>query len=200
MAAGRWRARLVLRVGYRRVQHRERRTRARGVGSCGAIIQASAVSSLGVVSLPAALFSAQIVTRREADIFRQGYSGGLKLNRTDWRALQWTGSDASETIQLELPFLPPKHWVRFEPQRTCFRRFAAPALLRPIVRMRLFVVLAAWAAKQVSNCLSVFRHWLVNAPVLFWTNSKVEVVIWHWYGWWLYREAILKGAGNSSLP
>ena len=26
------------------------------------------------------------------------------LNRTDWRALQWTGSDASEPIQLEFRF------------------------------------------------------------------------------------------------
>lgn len=34
--------------------------------------------------------------------FRQGSSGMLKLKRTDWRSLQWTGSDASEPIQLWL--------------------------------------------------------------------------------------------------
>jgi hypothetical protein len=28
----------------------------------------------------------------------------LKLGRTDWRALQWTEDDASEPVQLELPF------------------------------------------------------------------------------------------------
>jgi len=30
-------------------------------------------------------------------------SGGLKLSRTDWRALQWTESDASEPVQVEFP-------------------------------------------------------------------------------------------------
>jgi hypothetical protein len=42
----------------------------------------------------------------------------LKLRRTDWRALQWTGDDASEPKQLELrfsstmPSMPQKHEKR----------------------------------------------------------------------------------------
>ena len=53
---------------------------------------------------------------QESRHFRRGDSGGLMLKRTDWRSLQWTGSDASEPIQLELPFPSARPWIWIEPQ------------------------------------------------------------------------------------
>ena len=85
--------------------------------------------------------------RKNPDIFGEAIAGA-ELKRADWRALQWTGSDASETIQLELPFPSPRLGFGLRLSLFLFSALRQTSPLGAIMRMRLLVIIACKASNR----------------------------------------------------